>query len=326
MTEMTSRERFARMFEHKEADRIPIIDDPWGSTIERWQREGMPDGVNYVDFFDLDRVAMIAADNSPRYEETVIEETDEYRTVTTKFGVTVKNWKHAASTPQFLDFTIVDPESWAAAKERIRPDRDRINWKYLEHAYPVWQRDGYWLARLRWPGREYVFYLLVATMMLPFVVTLIPTFILFKYLRLLDTLWPLFLPSWFGAAFYIFLMRQFMIGLPFELEEAARIDGAGSLRILVQVIAPLCGPAIATVAIFAFLAHYNDFMGPLIYLSTNERFTLPLGIYWYQGRYGTSWHLVMAVSTVALVPVIALFFVAQRYFIRGIALSGLAGR
>ena len=185
---------------------------------------------------------------------------------------------------------------------------------------------GYSLARLRWPGREYVFYLLVATMMLPFVVTLIPTFILFKYLRLLDTLWPLFLPSWFGAAFYIFLMRQFMIGLPFELEEAARIDGAGSLRILVQVIAPLCGPAIATVAIFAFLAHYNDFMGPLIYLSTNERFTLPLGIYWYQGRYGTSWHLVMAVSTVALVPVIALFFVAQRYFIRGIALSGLAGR
>lgn len=185
---------------------------------------------------------------------------------------------------------------------------------------------GYSLARLRWPGRDTVFTLLIATMMLPFVVTLIPTFILFKYLGWLDTLLPLFIPSWFGHAFYIFLMRQFMIGLPFELEEAARIDGANSWRILVRVIAPLCGPAIATVAIFAFLQHYNDFMGPLIYLSTNEKFTLPLGIYWYQGRYGTSWHLVMAVSTVALVPVVTLFFVAQRYFIRGIALTGLAGR
>ncbi len=185
---------------------------------------------------------------------------------------------------------------------------------------------GYSLARLRWPGRDYVFMLLIATMMLPFVVTLIPTFILFKFLGWLDTLLPLFVPSWFGQAFYIFLMRQFMIGLPFELEEAARIDGASTWTILIRVIAPLCGPAIATVAIFAFLAHYNDFMGPLIYLSTNERFTLPLGIYWYQGRYGTSWHLVMAVSTVAILPMITLFFLAQRYFTRGITLTGLAGR
>jgi multiple sugar transport system permease protein len=185
---------------------------------------------------------------------------------------------------------------------------------------------GYSLARLHWPGRESVFMLLIATMMLPFIVTLIPTFILFKYLGWLDTLLPLFVPSWFGHAFYIFLMRQFMIGLPVELEEAARIDGASSLRILARVIAPLCGPAMATIAIFAFLAHYNDFMGPLIYLSTNDRFTLPLGIYWYQGRYGTSWHLVMAVSTVALLPVIVLFFVAQRYFVRGITMTGLAGR
>lgn len=185
---------------------------------------------------------------------------------------------------------------------------------------------GYSLARLRWPGRDLVFTLLIATMMLPFIVTLIPTFILFKYLGWLDTLYPLFVPSWFGSAFYIFLMRQFMAGIPYELEEAARLDGANSLRILAQLIAPLCGPAIATVAIFSFLAHYNDFMGPLIYLSTNERFTLPLGIYWYQGRYGQSWQLVMAVSMVALVPVIVLFFAAQRYFVRGIALTGLAGR
>ena len=185
---------------------------------------------------------------------------------------------------------------------------------------------GYSLSRLRWPGRSAVFSLLVATMMLPGIVTLIPTFILFKYLGWVDTFYPLFVPSWFGAPFYIFLMRQFMIGLPFELEEAARIDGASSFRILWQVIMPLCGPAIAAVAIFSTLAHYNDFLGPLIYLSTNDRFTLPLGLFWYQGRYGNFWHLVMAASTVAIAPVLALFFVAQRYFVRGIMLTGLSGR
>jgi multiple sugar transport system permease protein len=117
-----------------------------------------------------------------------------------------------------------------------------------------------------------------------------------------------------------------MMGLPYELEEAARIDGAGHFRILWQVIVPLCGPALTTVAIFSFLAHYNNFMGPLIYLSTNTKFTLPLGLRWYQGRYGNFWHLVMAASMVSVAPVMALFFVAQRYFIRGIALTGLAGR
>ena len=185
---------------------------------------------------------------------------------------------------------------------------------------------GYSLARLRWPGRDAVFALLVATMMLPGIVTLIPTYILYKYLHWVDTFLPLFVPSWFGAPFYIFMMRQFMIGLPYELEEAARIDGASSLRILTTIIAPLCGPAIAAIAIFSALAHYNDFMGPLIYLSTNEKFTLPLGLFWYQGRYGNFWHLVMAASTVALAPVMLLFFVAQRYFVRGIVLTGLAGR
>ena len=185
---------------------------------------------------------------------------------------------------------------------------------------------GYSLSRLRWPGRDAVFGLLVATMMLPWIVTLIPTFILFHKLGWVNTLLPLWVPSWFGGAFYVFLVRQFMMGLPYELEEAARIDGAGYFRILWQVIAPLCGPALTTVAIFSFLAHYNNFMGPLIYLSTNEKFTLPLGLRWYQGRYGNFWHLVMAASMVSIAPVMILFFVAQRYFIRGIALTGLAGR
>src|SRR5690349_16908347 len=111
MTEMTSRERFARMFAHQEADRIPIIDSPWDATIERWQREGMPKDMSYVDYFGLDRIVTIGVDNSPQYEQRVIEETEAYKTYTSQWGATLKNWKHAASTPQFLNFTIVDPES-----------------------------------------------------------------------------------------------------------------------------------------------------------------------------------------------------------------------
>jgi ABC-type glycerol-3-phosphate transport system permease component len=185
---------------------------------------------------------------------------------------------------------------------------------------------GYSLARLRWPGRDVVFVAMLATMMLPEVVLLIPTFVIFKYINWLDTFYPLIVPSWFGWAFYIFLMRQFMMGIPYELDEAARIDGAGSLRILWQLIAPNSKPAIATIAIFSFLAHYNDFMAPLIYLSSNDKFTIALGLYWFAGRWGSFWHLVMAASMVTLAPVIILFFLAQRYFVRGIQFSGIAGR
>ncbi len=182
------------------------------------------------------------------------------------------------------------------------------------------------LARIRWPGRDLVFTMLVATLMLPFVVTLIPVFIIFKWMNWIGTFLPLWTPAWFGYAFYIFLMRQFMLTLPIELDEAARIDGASNFRVLWQVIAPLCGPAIATVAIFSFLHHYNDFLGPLIYVSSNEMFTLPLGLYWFQGRFGNFWHLVMAASMVTIAPVILLFFVAQRYFVHGTQFSGLSGR
>jgi len=138
MSKMTSRERFTRMFEHREADRIPIIDSAWTATIERWHREGMPEGMNFVEYFGLDGVAGISADNSPRYEAKTIEETDEYRIYTTGWGATIKDWKHAASAPQFLDFTIVDRESWEKAKGRMTPTRDRINWKHLEENYAKW--------------------------------------------------------------------------------------------------------------------------------------------------------------------------------------------
>jgi len=152
MDKMTSRERFSRMYEHREADRIPIIDSPWGATIERWHREGMPTGIDYAEYFGLDRVALIGVDNSPQYETKTIEETDEYHIYTTSWGATLKNWKHAASTPEFLAFTIVDRESWEKAKSRMRPSRDRINWKYLEANYSQWRKTGHWISAGLWFG------------------------------------------------------------------------------------------------------------------------------------------------------------------------------
>jgi ABC-type glycerol-3-phosphate transport system permease component len=183
------------------------------------------------------------------------------------------------------------------------------------------------LARLRWPGRNFVFVLVLGTMMLPGVVTLVPTFIIFKNLGWVDTFLPLIVPGWLGGGgFSIFLMRQFLMTLPTELDEAARIDGASDLRILWQILMPLCTPVIAAVAIFAFLRYYDDFMGPLIYLNSNEKFPLSLGVRFFAGRYGDRWQLVMAVSALMLAPVVVIFFVAQRQFIRGIQMTGLAGR
>ena len=152
MAEMTSHERFARMFEHKEADRVPIIDGPWGATIERWHREGMPEDADWVEFFGTDRTSGIGADITPRYEEKVVEETDEYIVQTTKWGVTQKNWKHAASTPEYLGFTVVDRESWERAKERMEPTRDRIDWDHLKKNYPIWRERGDWISGHFWFG------------------------------------------------------------------------------------------------------------------------------------------------------------------------------
>jgi uroporphyrinogen decarboxylase len=146
MSAMTTHERMTRMFEHREADRVPIFDGPWPSTIERWHREGMPAGADYVDYFDLDHGAWIGTDNSPRYEARVIEETDAQVTHTTPWGVTLRNWKHAGGTPEYLGFTIVDPESWGRAKERMAPSRDRVDWAHLEKNYPVWRQKGCWIT------------------------------------------------------------------------------------------------------------------------------------------------------------------------------------
>jgi uroporphyrinogen decarboxylase len=140
------------MFEHREADHVPITDGPWEATIERWHREGMPTDVSYVDYFGLDKIAGIGLDNSPRYESRVVEENEEHRIVTTPWGVTLRQWKHAASTPEFLDFTIVDPDSWARAKARMTPTRDRVDWSLLERNYRTWREQGFWIQAGFWFG------------------------------------------------------------------------------------------------------------------------------------------------------------------------------
>jgi multiple sugar transport system permease protein len=186
---------------------------------------------------------------------------------------------------------------------------------------------AYSFSRLHWPERNFFFGLSLATMMLPSVVIIIPTFLLFRDLGWLDTLKPLIVPFWFAMqGFYVFLLRQFFLTLPIELEEAARIDGAGSFRILWQIIIPLSGPALITVTIFSFLQHYNEFLGPLLYLNTVEKFPMALGLRMFQGRYGTNWPILMAATAVFIVPTIFVFLAAQRHFIRGIHLTGLAGR
>jgi len=178
-------------------------------------------------------------------------------------------------------------------------------------------------ARLRWRGREILFVVLLATMMLPHHVTMIPVFVLFKLLGWIDTYRPLIVPAFFGAPLYIFILRQFMLTLPVELDEAARLDGAGSFMLLTRILLPLCKPALATVAVFSFQSHWNDFLGPLIYLNTTKKFTLAIGLHLFHGQYGTQWGPMMAAATLTVLPIALLFLFAQRYFIDGMAMTGL---
>lgn len=181
-------------------------------------------------------------------------------------------------------------------------------------------------ARLRARGRDLLFLLLLATLMIPREVTIVPRFLLFSQLGLVNTLWPLILPAWFGYAFFIFLLRQFFMSIPRELDDAARIDGASSLRILFDIILPLSGPAIATVAIFAFIGNWTNLLDPLIYLRSTELYTLALGLNLFRGQNFTQFNLLMAVSIITLIPVLVVFFVSQRIFVQGVALSGMGGR
>ena len=196
---------------------------------------------------------------------------------------------------------------------------------------------GYGFARFRWRGRDICFLVLLSTLVLPEEVVIIPKFLMFHIVpdrlfgqSLINTWWPLILPSWIGGgAFNVFLMRQFLMQLPRELDEAAKIDGAGPFRILWSVLLPLTKPAIATVAIFSFLAHWRDFIHPLIYLSSREKFPLSLGLRWFQTTAVDGGepreHLLMAAALLMALPCIVLFFCMQRYFVRGIVMSGTKG-
>lgn len=184
---------------------------------------------------------------------------------------------------------------------------------------------AYAFARLRWWGRDFWFVLTLSTMMIPYPVTLIPLFLVFKQIGWVGTFKPLIVPNFLGTAFFIFLLRQFFLSIPLDLSDAARIDGASELGIFGRIILPLAKPALATVALFTFLYAWNDFLGPLIYLNDGDKYTLAVGLAAFRGQFRTQWDLMMAAATVVTVPVVILFFFAQKQFIQGITLTGMKG-
>lgn len=185
---------------------------------------------------------------------------------------------------------------------------------------------SYSLARIDWPGRNVLFVILLSTLMIPFPVTMVPLFIMFSELGWINTFLPLTVPAFFGSAFFIFLLRQFFMTIPRELSDAAKVDGASEIRIFMGIILPLSKPALATVALFQFIASWSDFLGPLIYLGgASEKFTVSLGLSVFQGEYSTEYGALMAASTVMLLPIVVLFFFTQRTFIQGITLTGIKG-
>lgn len=193
---------------------------------------------------------------------------------------------------------------------------------------------SYGFSRFRFPGREIFFFVTLSTMMLPAEVTLIPTYLMFKNFNWIDTYYPLIVPAWFGGgAFNIFLMRQFMLTIPFDLDEAAKIDGANSWRTLWTIIVPLCKPAIATMATLGFIANWNNFLGPLIFLNTEAKYTLAVGMRYFQSAVAQGSaaisrpqdHLLMGAAIMMALPCLILFFVAQKYFVQGIVTTGIKG-
>ncbi len=184
---------------------------------------------------------------------------------------------------------------------------------------------AYGFARLRAPGKRVLFLVLLSTMMLPWPVMLIPQYEIFQNLNMINSLWPLFIRAFFGNAFLIFLLRQFFMSIPQELEDAARIDGASTLQVLWHVMLPLSKPALATIGIFTFWWTWNSFLEPYVYLSSVKNFTVSLGLGFFKSQYAYNFRLLMAASVVAILPIITIFFFAQRYFIEGIQLTGLKG-
>ena len=184
---------------------------------------------------------------------------------------------------------------------------------------------AYGFARFRAPGRNILFMIVLSTMMLPYAVMMIPQFVMFSALGWVNTFNPLIVPAFFGSPFFIFLLRQFFMTIPRDLDEAAKMDGASALGIWFRIILPLAKPALVTVAVFCIIWTWNDYLGPLIYLSGKDNYTVAVGLAFFQGEHSTDWGMLMAASTMAVVPSLIIFLFAQRYFIQGIATSGLKG-
>ena len=184
---------------------------------------------------------------------------------------------------------------------------------------------AYGLSRIQWPGRNLLFILLLGTLLLPYQVILIPLFILFAHLHWVDTYLPLIVPTFFGNAFFMFLLRQFFLTIPAELGEAVRVDGGSELTIFARVVIPLSTPALAVVALFTFIYTWNDFLGPLVYLRTQSKYTLSIGLSTFLGEYGSQWSWLMAASALVFIPIVILFFFTHRTFIQGITFTGSKG-
>lgn len=184
---------------------------------------------------------------------------------------------------------------------------------------------AYGFAHLKWPGRNALFYAMLATMMVPAQTMMIPVFLLFRKLGWINTFWPLTVPALFGTPFFIFMLRQFFLTVPRDLLDAARVDGHGEIAVWWKVVMPLSVPALAVVGLFSFLGAWNDFVGPLIYLLDETRYTLSLGLAMFQGQYEVQYGRLMAASALMTCPIVVLFFFAQRQFIEGIKMSGIKG-
>lgn len=182
---------------------------------------------------------------------------------------------------------------------------------------------AYGFSRVSWSGRNVLFFVMLSTAMLPFQATMLPLYIVYRDIGWLNTFYPLIVPAFFGNAFLAFLLRQFMLTIPRELSEAATMDGANHLQILYRIILPLAKPGLATIAIFSFVNAWTEFQAPLVFLTSNSKFTLSLGLQSYQSIHSTAWAYLMAGSTLYMLPVALVFFIAQRQFIGGINLSGL---
>ena len=184
---------------------------------------------------------------------------------------------------------------------------------------------AYSLSHIRWWGRRIIFMIVIATMLIPYQVTMVPVYIIFRNLGMLGSYWPLIIPNFTAGAFYVFLMRQFFMTIPNSLVDASKIDGASHFTIYSKIMVPLTKPALTTIAVFSFINCWSDFIGPLIYISDTKMYTISLGLQSFIGKYSIKWNLIMAASAVTVVPMIVLFFVAQKQFIEGITTTGIKG-